>query len=264
MVMAGQSCARRPVIGLPIGRALPEHPEYLRVRETYPRAIAEAGGLPVILPPLEDAQALRQLFEMLDGIVFPGGLDVHPSHYGEAHVHPATEVDPALDTLELRLAEWAVSSDIPTLGICRGQQLLNVALGGTLLQDLPSERLPAGVAHRQAGQRRELSHTIRVEGGSRLAGILGSTTVEVNSFHHQAVRCLGGGLRAVAWSPDGIIEGVEGTDHPWLMAVQFHPEDLVPFHDPSRRLFRALVRACEQGMHAPRAAGIQGGRRAIL
>jgi putative glutamine amidotransferase len=201
---------------------------------------------------------------MLDGIVFPGGLDVHPLHYGEAHVHPATEVDPTLDTLELQLARWAVSSDIPTLGICRGQQLLNVALGGTLIQDLPSERLPTGVAHRQAGQRWELSHTIEVEVGSRLAGILGSTMVEVNSFHHQAVRRLGERLRAVAWSPDGIIEGVEGTDHPWLLAVQFHPEDLVRFHDPSRRLFRALVRACEQGMPEQRATGIRGGRRAIL
>ncbi|MCC7106827.1 MAG: gamma-glutamyl-gamma-aminobutyrate hydrolase family protein [Chloroflexi bacterium] len=233
--------AQRPLIGLTIGRDLPHHPDYLRLRRTYPDAILAAGGAPVLIPPMDDPTALRALFDALDGIIFPGGADVDPARYGETR-DATTEVDEVLDHLELRLAEWAVSADLPTLGICRGQQLLNVALGGALIQDLPREP----VLHRQPGRRSEQSHTIRVAEGSRLAAVLGDTSIQVNSFHHQAVREVGRGLHAVAWAPDGVIEGTESVDHAFLLTIQFHPEDLVADHEPSRRLFLALVEASRE------------------
>jgi putative glutamine amidotransferase len=243
MRMIESDAGRRPVIGIPVGRDVPAGPEYLRIRGTYSAALAAAGGVPLLIPPLADAAALRQIFELLDGVVFPGGLDVEPGHFGEEQ-HITTQSDEVLDELELRLAGWAVDEELPTLGLCRGQQLLNVALGGSLIQDLRSE----GLEHPQSphhGPRSEVVHRLDVAPESRLAEVFGVTSFAVNSYHHQAVRRLGRGLRAVAWSPDGVIEGVESLEHPWLLAVQFHPEDLVDVHQPSRRLFRAFVGACE-------------------
>lgn len=241
--MSREEPGRRPVIGLSIGGDQ-RHPAYLRMRRTYPRAIEQAGGLPLLIPPMEDASALREVVQVLDGIVFPGGLDVAPAHYGDEEAHPATCVDDVLDSLELALAAWASAGDVPTLGICRGQQLLNVALGGTLIQDLPSHRPDSEVAHAQAEPRTALTHELTVDPASRLAEVLGVQQCLVNSFHHQAVDRLGRGLRPVAWAPDGVVEGVESVEHPWLLAVQFHPEELVGFHQPSQRLFRALVDVC--------------------
>lgn len=241
--MTAASSSRRPLIGLTVGRDLARDPSYLRLRDTYPRAVERAGGIPVLVPPMDDEAALEQLLERLDGLVFPGGIDVHPSHFGE-QPHPTTQVDEVLDRLELYAARWAAERPIPTLGICRGQQLLNVALGGSLIQDLPSEGRDG---HRQQGDRADLSHRLRVAPGSRLASICGSLEFQTNTFHHQAIRHLGRGLRAVAWTDDGVVEGIESTEHPWLLAVQFHPEDLAAFHTPSQRLFQALVAACSNG-----------------
>jgi putative glutamine amidotransferase len=225
-----------PLIGLTIGPET-ENSGYLRLRSTYPKAIEQAGGVPVLIPPLKD-ESLAALLQRLDGLVLPGGVDVDPAYYGEAR-DERTEVNSGLDQLELTVAQWAVTSDVPTLGICRGQQVLNVACGGKLLQHIDH--------HRQGEPRDRLVHGLEVEQGSRLAEILG-TRLEVNTHHHQAVRAdaLGAGLRPVAWSPDGIVEGMEGERHPWLLAVQFHPEDLVGFHEPSQRLFRAFVQACSR------------------
>ena len=243
---SAQSASRRPLVGIPIGRHVDRRGRaYVRVPESYGLALTAAGGAPVLIQPLDDADTLERIFSSLDGVLFPGGLDVHPRRFGEgSDVHPTVTVDEPLDGLELQLAQWASEREVTTLGICRGQQLLNVALGGSLIQDLPS----AGTVHPQsdAAVRDDLAHPIEVQAGSRLAGIFGETTFGVNSFHHQAVKQLGRGLKAVAWSPDGVIEGVESTDHPWLLAVQFHPENLVPGHAPSRRLFEAFVAACAE------------------
>jgi putative glutamine amidotransferase len=190
---------------------------------------------------MDDADALAELLGRLGAIVFPGGVDVDPAEYGEVP-HPLTEVNVQLDRLELAVAHWAVTRDVPTLGICRGQQLLNVALGGSLVQHIEG--------HQQNGTRSALAHGIELEAGSRLASILGTTEVKVNTHHHQAVLRLGNGLRAVAWAPDGTVEAVESTEHPWLLAVQFHPEDLIDSHEPSRRLFDAFVQAASVRLHA--------------
>jgi putative glutamine amidotransferase len=222
------------LIGITMGPDKPGSP-YLQLRASYVHAIESAGGLPVLFPPLAP-DAVSELLARLDGIVFPGGADVDPAEYGEA-LHPRTETNVDLDRLELAVARWAVRSDLPTLGICRGQQLLNVALGGSLIQHLDD--------HRQPGDRTALTQTLRLSAGSRLAEVFGASEIEVNTMHHQAVKDLGRGLKAVAWATsDGTIEGVESDEHPWLLMVQFHPEELVEFHQPSQRLFAAFVDAC--------------------
>ena len=232
----------RPLIGLTVGPEA-EGSAYLRLRSTYPRAIEQAGGVPVLIPPLAD-RSLDALLSALDGLVLPGGADVDPGYYGEAR-QERTEVNSSLDRLELAASRWAVASGLPTLGICRGQQVLNVACGGKLLQHIDH--------HRQGEPRDRLVHALEVRAGSRLAEILGSTHIEVNTNHHQAVHAdaLGADLRPVAWSPDGVVEGLEGETHPWLLAVQFHPEDLVDFHAPSQRLFAAFVAACASTKASP-------------
>ncbi|HEY3062124.1 MAG TPA: gamma-glutamyl-gamma-aminobutyrate hydrolase family protein [Chloroflexota bacterium] len=224
----------RPLIGLTIGPSQAE-PSYLRLRSTYSHAIEVAGGLPVLVPPLDESAALVELLQRLDAIVLPGGLDVDPSEYGE-DAHPLTEVNRRLDDLELAVARLAARSQLPTLGICRGQQLINVALGGSLVQHIEG--------HQQPGARSDLAHSIRVAADSRLAEIIG-TGMDVNTHHHQAVGRVAPGLKAVAWAEDGTIEGLESERHAWLLAVQFHPEDLVGFHEPSQRLFGALVEAAK-------------------
>jgi putative glutamine amidotransferase len=229
----------RPLIGLTIGPHM-DDPAYLRLRSTYHRAVEGAGGLPVLVPPLQNLDALHELLGRLDGIVFPGGLDVDPAAYGEA-AHPLTEVNPDLDRLELAVARWVAQSRVPTLGICRGQQLINVALGGSLVQHIEG--------HQQPGARSDLAHSIRVAPDSRLASILGQTDLRVNTHHHQAVQRVAPGLRAVAWAPDGTIEALESADR-WLITVQYHPEDLVAGHEQSRRLFGLFVEAANSRLPA--------------
>ena len=246
---SARPAGRRPLIGIPIGRHIDRRGRaYVRIPESYGLALTAAGGAPVLIQPLDDADSLERIFSSLDGVLFPGGLDVHPRRFGEGDdVHPTVTVDEPLDGLELQLARWASEREVTTLGICRGQQLLNVALGGSLIQDLPT----AGTFHPQsdAAVRDDLAHPIEVQAGSRLAGIFGETAFGANSFHHQAVKQLGRGLKAVDWSPDGVSEGVESSAHPWLLEVQFHPENLVPSHEPSRRLFEAFVAACAERSH---------------
>jgi putative glutamine amidotransferase len=229
---------RRPLIGITMATDKPGSP-YLQQRASYAHAIETAGGLPVLIPPMEP-DSVSTLLERLDGVVFPGGPDVDPAEYGEAP-HPKTETNADLDRLELAVARVAVHSDLPTLGICRGQQLLNVALGGSLIQHVDD--------HRQPGDRTALTQTLTVSPGSRLADVFGATQIDVNTMHHQAVKELGRGLKAVAWATsDGTIEGVESDEHPWLLMVQFHPEELVGYHAPSQRLFAAFVDACRARM----------------
>ncbi len=257
------STDRRPLIGLTVG-CDPRDEGYLRVRRTYARAIELAGGVPVLVAPMTQAGSLLRLLESLDGLLFPGGLDVGPELYG-APRHETTKVDPVLDELEMNAARWAATRELPVLGICRGQQLLNVALGGTLIQDIPTER-PDSLVHAHAGRpRHELTHAIELREGSRLAEIFGTRRFEVNSFHHQAVDRLAAGLEPMGWAPDGVVEAIESTRHPWLLSVQFHPEDLVDDHAPSQRLFRAFVeaaaRSVEPRVGRPAASAASSARR---
>jgi putative glutamine amidotransferase len=194
-----------------------------------------------MLPPIGDADVLRDQFNLLDGLLLPGGADIAPSFYG-ADPHP--EQDPAdvhLDEAELTLARWALSEKKPVLGICRGQQVMNVAAGGTLYQDIPTE-ISAPLVHRSS-ERSALIHEITIETDSRLANLIGVTAVGVNSMHHQSVRELAAGFLISARSADAVIEAIELADHPYAIAVQFHPEELVPGHEASEKLFLSFIAA---------------------
>jgi len=207
----------------------------------YVEAVRDAGGVPLLLPPGEPHP--ERVLEVVDGLVLAGGGDIDPAYYG-GRPHPTLYlVDPERDQFELRLAREAVQSQVPVLGICRGSQVLNVAWGGDLVPHLP-EGEDAPVRHRLP-PRVPTDHPVRVEPTSRLASVLGQTEVQVRSWHHQAVRRVAPGWRAVAWAPDGTVEAVECVGHPWAVGVQWHPElsqDILPH----RRLFQALVRAAQE------------------
>jgi putative glutamine amidotransferase len=232
----------RPLIGITCGtRSVGERPAEYRQNQAYVRAVDAAGGAPLLIPPVGNVQSARTLFDHLDGLILPGGTDVQPSAYGAEPHEKLGTVDPALDETEIALAHWALETDKPLLGICRGQQTLNVAAGGTLCQDIPSE-LPDALAHR-VEPRTALAHSISATPGSRLAQIFGTTSFKVNSLHHQAVDRVASGFEVTALAPDGIIEGLEHPGRRFALSVQFHPEELASFHEPSRRLFAAFVKA---------------------
>lgn len=209
------------------------------------QAITDAGGLPVLIPVSVNTETRRQIYERLDGVLLSGGEDVTPAFY-RATPHPALgRTDPDRDRAELELARWSVDDDRPLFCICRGHQLLNVALGGTLIQDIPAQ-VQTTIDH-DSPQRAALVHHVTVDPNSRLAAILGETSVPVNSLHHQAVDVPAPNLRVTACAPDGIIEGVELPGRRFVLSVQWHPEDLFRDHAMMRRLFRAFVEAAGGG-----------------
>ena len=192
----------------------------------YVRAVADAGGLPLILPLGLPSAALRGIYDRLDGILLSGGGDLQPSTYGVTTSVALVDVDPQRDALELSLARWALEDGKPVLGICRGQQVLNVAAGGTLIPDISSAR-PEALDHRGAARApHALGHDVQVEADSYLAKLGTPVSLEVNSSHHQAVDRLARGWRVSAVAPDGIIEAIEAPGHPFALAVQWHPERL--------------------------------------
>lgn len=209
----------------------------LHVPEPYVRRVEEAGGLCLLLPVTDPARAAAYL-DLLDGVLLIGGDDVDPSLYG-APPHPELgPVDRERDLFEIALVRAAVENAMPTLGICRGVQLMNVALGGTLHQDLPSTVADA-LAH---SGRYDEAHPVAVVPGTHLARILGARSVDVNSHHHQAVERSAPGFVATAHASDGVIEASELPDQPFFLGVQWHPERL-PASDATKRLFRAFVAA---------------------
>lgn len=221
------------------------------VNEPYLLAIQEAGGLPLPLAPGSDAETLRRLYELLDGLLLTGGEDVAPERYGERVEHPdLVQVVPERDAAEFQLLDWALADRLPLLAICRGVQVLNVKLGGSLYQDLARDR-PGALRHNQAGEtpRQEPTHPVTVLPGSFLADVVGAERLLVNSLHHQAIKALAPSLFPVAYAPDGVIEAVEANDPDppaFLLGLQWHPEELVGRDPAARRLFDAFVAACQK------------------
>lgn len=214
-----------------------------RANASYTAAAREAGLRPYILPVLPESDAAAML-DGMTGLILTGGEDVDPARFG-ASPHPALgEVHAGRDAFELALVRAAQARRLPTLAICRGIQVVNVALGGTLVQDLPSE-WPKAIAHDGSGGRGERVHVVHVSPASRLAAALGTTEPDVNSFHHQAVARAATGLAVVARAPDGVIEGVEWTGEEWwMLGVQWHPEELTATSEPwDRALFAAFADA---------------------
>lgn len=236
----------RPLIGIPCHpgfRADSARPIYGNNR-TYVHAVERAGGVPILIPLLGDLSGLTTLLPRLDGLLLSGGIDIQPLYYGE-EPHPMLgEVEPQLDELELALAEWAIREDIPTLGICRGHQMLNVALGGTLYQDLAAQ-YPDSLRHANWDQPRDTRiHSVIVEPGSRMEQILGTHELLANSLHHQGVKTPGKGVIITGSAEDGVVELLEVPAHRFMIGVQCHPEELYTTDAAWARVFTAFVDAC--------------------
>ena len=233
-----------PLIGVSTSVTIAEYPERAYVNAAYLRAVEQAGGVPVLLAPQLSAAARDALWPRLDGLVLTGGGDVEPSRFGEA-AHPQTTlVSSDRDALELELVDRALRDDVPVFAICRGLQVLNVALGGSLHQHVP-DVFGDGVQHSQAARRDVATHDVKLQSeGTRLGGILATSELRVNSFHHQAVHRLGRDLRDVGWAADNVIEALEHADRRrFVVAVQWHPEELVDHDAAARALFTAVVDA---------------------
>jgi putative glutamine amidotransferase len=205
----------------------------------YVDAVQLAGGVPVLLPPNQPAP--KRILDVVDGLIFSGGGDIDPELYGGAH-HPTIYlVDAERDSFERELAEQALLKSVPTLGICRGMQMLSVITGATLVTHVP-EVYGETVAHRLDHPRRPISHDVQIKPESRLAQMLGETDISVVSWHHQAVKAIPDCWQIAACAADGLVEALEHRQHPWMIAVQWHPE-LSPEDPVHQRLFQALVKA---------------------
>jgi putative glutamine amidotransferase len=242
---------RRPVIGIATQtqQAIPgQAPLAWVMGQRYVHVLAAAGAVPWLVPLLPgDEATLRCIYERLDGVFLTGGVDVDPAHYGEAREPLCGLTDPARDATELRLVRWAIADHKPVLGVCRGMQLLNVAAGGALYQDVAAQH-PGAIKHDyfpSAGDytRDYLVHEVAVLPESRLGRILGTGVVQVNSMHHQGVKALAPGLVSSARAPDGLVEGLEGANGRFLVGVQWHPEELAEKDEAMARLFREFIAA---------------------
>ena len=257
----------RPLVGIPTQtlQAIDGIPESLphswAMNARYFAAIAHVGAAPVMVPLLsKDLEALQAVYDRLDGVLLAGGVDMDPDTFGEPPHARLGRIDPDRDAVELQLARWAIEDRKPILGLCRGHQVLNVALGGTLWQDIAAQ-VPSALKHDYfptAGYARDyLAHEVALEPGSRLHAAFGERAIRVNSMHHQAVKTLAPGLVATGRSPDQLVEGFEsGTEH-FLVGVQWHPEMFEPRDPRTRRMFQAFVDAARGAM--PRSSVVEPG-----
>jgi len=232
----------QPVIGLTLDSEPPggysKLPWYA-LRENYCAAVVRAGGLPVLLP--HEVEQAESYLRLIDGLVVTGGaFDIDPVIFGAETRHASVKTKERRTQFELALTRRAFSADKPILGICGGQQLLNVALGGTLIQHIPDE-VPGALAHEQRNPRNEPAHVVRFADGTRLREIAGCAEAPVNSTHHQAVKAPAPGLSVDAMAPDGIIEGIEDSRRRFCIGVQWHPE--YALSDADLRLFAAFTAA---------------------
>lgn len=215
------------------------------IASMYLEAILNAGGVPLLLPLKAGKEALTAAAGVCDGFLFTGGPDIDPFRFGEETIPECEVVNPERDEMEEVLFELALSEKKPVLGICRGIQVLNVFLGGTLYQDIPAQfHGSLNLCHSQKSGRTVLSHSVEIEKDSLLHEILGKDTLMVNSFHHQGIKDLAPSLKTAATSKDGLIEAVYLEDHPFFLAVQWHPEHLFRVNEGAKKLFDAFVKVC--------------------
>lgn len=247
----------RPVIGVTT-QTLEEIPDELPrcwiMSQRYVRTLTGSGAIPWIVPLLDDPETLRAIYERLDGIFLPGGVDIDPVSYNETRTSACGRVDPDRDRTEIMFAEWAMRDRKPILAVCRGAQLLTVAGGGALYQDVGAE-FPGAIKHDyfpKAGTstRQDLVHPVAVVANTRLSRVLGAQSVQVNSMHHQGIKRLAPTLIANAFAPDGLIEGVEAAAaEDFVLGVQWHPEDLADSEPSMRRLFDTFIEAAASWRH---------------
>ena len=242
----------RPLIGITTQTlqaidGIPEGlPHSVVMNQRYYHAAAAARTAPVLIPLLDDIEALRAIYDRMDGILLPGGVDIDPAVFGETPHEKLGRTDPARDRVEIQLAKWAVEDNKPVLGLCRGLQVINVALGGTLYQDLETE-YPNAIKHdyfpNYGFERDYLAHEVALVGGSRLERALESRSIPVNSMHHQGIKVLASGLAPSAVAPDGLIEAVESTNGNFVVGVQWHPEVFESSDPNTGHLFSAFLAA---------------------
>jgi putative glutamine amidotransferase len=234
----------QPIIGITTnqGKNTDDHPT-VYLMQSYVRAITQAGGAPVLIPSMLAEGGWDALYSRLDGILFSGGGDIA---HAPGDPHPRIEsVDLLRDSVELNMLRTAASDGKPFLGICRGCQVMNVALGGTLYTHI-QDQLPNSLDHSYPGDMRTfLVHEVRIEEGTRLAEVFEEPLLKVNSLHHQGLKDIASGLRVAGYAPDGLAEAIELPDHPFGMAVQWHPEWLTD-QPSTRRLFRKFVGVAEK------------------
>lgn len=244
----------RPVIGIPMQTLDPipgQTPLCWIMGQTYVRVLSENGAIPWLIPPIiGDTETLRGTYDRLDGIFLTGGVDVDPSQYDEPKDALCGKTDKARDWAELQLVRWAVEDKKPVLGVCRGAQLMNVACGGTLYQDV-NKFYERSIKHDyfptpERWTRDMYAHVVKIAPESRLADIVKSETIHVNSMHHQGIKKLADSLMANSWAPDGLIEGVEGKNGQFLVGVQWHPEELTRRDAAMHQLFQAFLEAVEE------------------
>lgn len=242
---------RRPIIGIPCSI----YPDSWFTpangnATSYLRAVEAAGGIPALIHLTRDAEVLAAHYARCDALLLAGGEDVSPQHYGAAPHPQLGPTNPLQDHVEIALARRAVAERKPVLAICRGLQLLNVALGGTLIQDIPSE-CPGALDHNLSTSRRDMSflaHPLALAGDSWLAECLGAREVSVNTLHHQALRDIAPGLRVVGRAPDNVVEAVEATGAGFVLGLQCHPEELWEHADPRwARVFAGFVAVAVRG-----------------
>ena len=236
---------KRPVIGITASHDT-EH-DKLFINSVYLRAIRNAGGIPMIFPLEVTEDDLRDLVTLTDGVLFTGGDDIHPFLYGEETDAKCGNVSQPRDSMEMALVPLVMEFGKPIFGICRGIQVLNTAMGGTLYQDIPSQfKSELSIAHRQPFAYKVPSHTVDITPGTLLSRILGEehASIAVNSMHHQAIKDVAPGLEVCGYAPDKMIEAVYAPDYPFLLGVQWHPEHLTTSQPDAAKLFAAFVDAC--------------------
>jgi len=229
----------KPIIGI-TSKSITEK-EWHYLPDEYIRAIEATGGIPILITMLESKEDIQQVATKIDGLLLSGGWDIDPKWYGEEPMWGLKRIDPKKDFLEINLTQIALDKNLPILGICRGCQMLNVVGGGTINQNVRSEK--TGIKHWQGAPDDYPTHEIKIEKGSLLHKIVGKDSIRVNSYHHQTIKDVASGFKVSACAQDGAIEAIEHPEHEFVLGVQFHAEYLWPKYPEIRKIFAAFTKA---------------------
>lgn len=231
----------KPIIGLALSNRVKSKKTYSVINNDYITAVQKAGGVPILIPFSDNLENIKTFTDKIQGIIFTGGEDISPLTYNEDPIKEIECIIEERDRFELELFNEVYEKKIPILGICRGLQIINVALGGNLYQDIYAQVSNCNGHSPKHVSRSNLYHSVKIEKNSKLFDIFDTEDLRVNSFHHQSVKMLGRDLKINALSKDGIVEGIESLTERFLVAVQWHPENLVERHDEFLKLFKALI-----------------------